>query len=108
MEVTEGLGLVSGSTVRARVFLRDIFAGLKNLLGGEVSTYTRMLEEAREQAVVRMIEAAEEKGADAIVCVRFSTSAIMKNAAEVVAYGTAVKLAKLEGAGGSASEAGPQ
>ena len=94
MEITEGLGLVSGSTVRARVFLRDIFAGFKNILGGEVSTYTRMLEEAREQAVVRMIEAAEEKGADAIVCMRFSTSAIMRNAAEVVAYGTAVKLKK--------------
>jgi len=94
MEVAEGLGLVSGSTVRARVFLRDIFAGFKNLLGGEVSTYTRMLEEAREQAIVRMIEAAEEKGADAVVCMRFTTSAIMKNAAEVVAYGTAVRLKK--------------
>lgn len=94
MEITEGLGLVAGSTVRARVFFRDIFAGLKNLVGGEVSTYTRMLEEAREQAIVRMIEEAEEKGADAVVCMRFSTSAIMKNAAEVVAYGTAVKLRK--------------
>ena len=92
MEVAETLGLVSGSTVRARFFLRDLFAGLKNVLGGEVSTYTRMLEDAREQAVVRMIEAAEEKGADGIVNVRFSTSSIMKNAAEVLAYGTAVKL----------------
>ena len=92
MEVTEGLGLVSGSTGRARVFFRDLFAGLKNIVGGEVATYTRMLEDAREQAVVRMIEAAEKKGADAVVGVRFSTSAIMKSAAEVMAYGTAVKL----------------
>ena len=107
MEVTEGLGLVSGSTVRARVFLRDIFAGLKNILGGEVSTYTRMLEEAREQAVVRMIEAAEEKGADAIVSMRFSTSAIMKNAAEVVAYGTAVKLKEAGGTSARAPRDGP-
>ena len=102
MEVTEGLGLVTGSTVRARVFFRDLFAGLKNLVGGEVSTYTRMLEEAREQAVVRMIEAAEERGADAVVGVRFSTSAIMRNAAEVMAYGTAVKLRAAGGPGGAA------
>ncbi len=92
-EVTETLGLVSGSTVRARFFLRDLLAGLKNIVGGEVSTYTRMLEDAREQAVVRMMEAAEEKGADAVIQVRFSTSSVMKNAAEVLAYGTAVKLA---------------
>ncbi len=92
MVVVETLGLVSGSTVRARFFLRDIFAGIKNVVGGEVSTYTRMLDDAREQAVVRMIEEAEAKGADAVINVRFSTSAIMKNAAEVLAYGTAVKL----------------
>ena len=92
MEVTEGLGLVSGSTVRARIFLSDILAGLKNLIGGEVVTYTRMLEEAREHAVVRMIEQAEKKGADAVVAIRFSTSTITKNAAEVMAYGTAVRL----------------
>lgn len=92
VEVAETLGLVSGSTVRARFFLRDALAGLKNLIGGEVTTYTRMLEDAREQAVVRMIEAAERKGADAVVNVRFSTSAIMRNAAEVLVYGTAVRL----------------
>lgn len=92
MEIAETLGLVCGNTVRARVFLRDIFANLKNLIGGEVRTYTRMLAEAREQALVRMIEQAEEKGADAVVSVRFVTSAVMRQAAEVLAYGTAVKL----------------
>ena len=96
MDVAETLGLVSGSTVRARFFLRDVLAGLKNILGGEVSTYTRMLDEAREQAVVRMIEEAEGKGADAVINVRFSTSSVMKSAAEVLAYGTAVKLRQPE------------
>ncbi len=92
MEVRETLGLVTGSTVRARFFLRDMFAGLKGMIGGEVGTYTKMLTDAREQAVVRMIEVAEAKGADAVVNVRFATSQIMVNAAEVVAYGTAVRL----------------
>jgi len=92
MEVAETLGLVCGNTVRARFFVRDFLAGLKNLVGGEVSTYTRMIAEAREQAIVRMIEQADEKGADAVIGVRFTTSAVMRSSAEVLAYGTAVKL----------------
>jgi len=100
-EVVETLGLVTGSTVRARFFLRDMLAGLKGLVGGEVGTYTRMLSDAREQATVRMIEAAEAKGADAVVNVRFASSQVMHNAAEIIAYGTAVRLE-------AAPERGPQ
>lgn len=100
-EATETLGVVSGSTVRARSFLRDVFAGIKGLVGGEVPGYTRMLDDAREEAVVRMIEEAERKGADAVVTVRFSTSAGLRRSAEVLAYGTAVKLRRAEeGPGG--------
>ena len=92
MRPTETLGVVTGNSVRSRFFLRDMLASLKNLIGGEVSTYTRMMAEARDHALVRMIEAAEKKGADAVVNVRFATSAIMRQAAEVLAYGTAVTL----------------
>ena len=95
-EVAETLGLVSGSTVRARFFVRDVFAGLKAFVGGEVTAYTKMLDDAREEAVVRMIDEAEQKGADAVVMVRFSTSAVMNRAAEILAYGTAVKLTPAE------------
>ncbi len=91
-EAAETLGLVSGSTVRARFFVRDVFAGLKAFVGGEVTGYTKMLDDAREEAVVRMIDQAEQKGADAVLMVRFSTSAVMNRAAEIFAYGTAVKL----------------
>jgi uncharacterized protein YbjQ (UPF0145 family) len=94
MEVTQTLGLVMGSTVRARFFVRDFLAGIKSMIGGEVATYTRMLVDAREQALVRMTEEAESKGADAVVNVRFATSAVMRQAAELLAYGTAVKLRK--------------
>jgi len=90
--ITTSLGLVRGSTVRARNFGRDIFAGFKNLIGGEISEYTKLLADSREQALQRMIKDAEQLGADAIVNVRFTTSAVMQGAAEILAYGTAVKL----------------
>jgi uncharacterized protein YbjQ (UPF0145 family) len=84
--------LVRGSTVRARNVGRDLFAGLKNLVGGEISEYTKLLADAREQAIERMLKDAERLGADAIVNVRFTTSQVMQGAAEMLAYGTAVKL----------------
>ena len=91
-EIAETLGTVRGSTVRARNLGRDVFAGLKNLVGGEISEYTRLLADAREQAISRMLADAERLGADAIVSVRFNTSQVMQGAAEMLAYGTAVKL----------------
>jgi uncharacterized protein YbjQ (UPF0145 family) len=91
-EVSETLGIARGSTVRARNIGRDIFAGLKNIVGGEISEYTKLLADAREQAIERMISDAERLGADAIVNVRFMTSAVMTGASEMLAYGTAVKL----------------
>ncbi len=91
-EVTETLGLVRGNTLRARHLGRDIAALLRSLVGGEITTYTKMLAEAREQALDRMVEQARQLGADAIVGVRFSTSYIMANVAEILAYGTAVRL----------------
>ncbi|MCF7740363.1 MAG: YbjQ family protein [Candidatus Marinimicrobia bacterium] len=91
-EITETLDLVRGNTIRARHVGKDIMAGLRNLVGGEVREYTKMMAEAREQAIDRMIEEAEELGADGIVCMRFVTSPVMQSAAELLAYGTAVKL----------------
>jgi uncharacterized protein YbjQ (UPF0145 family) len=91
-EITQSLGLVRGSTVRARNVGRDLFAGLKNLVGGEISEYTKLLADSREQAIERMLKDAERLGADAIVNVRFTTSQVMQGAAEMLAYGTAVKL----------------
>ncbi|MBI1184258.1 heavy metal-binding domain-containing protein [bacterium] len=91
-EVTEMLGVVRGSTVRARNIGRDIFASLKNIVGGEVSEYTKLMADSREEALYRMQQDAERLGADAIVNVRFTTSAIMQGMAEILAYGTAVKL----------------
>jgi len=91
--ITETLGLVRGSTIRARHIGRDVMAGLRNIVGGEVKDYTVMLAQAREEALQRMIERAEEMGAHAIVGTRFVTSMVMSGAAEMVAYGTAVKLA---------------
>ncbi len=90
-EIAETLGTVRGSTVRARNIGRDIFAGLKNIVGGEISEYTKLLADAREQAIKRMIDDAQRLGADAIVNVRFTTSQVMQGAAEMLAYGTAVK-----------------
>jgi uncharacterized protein YbjQ (UPF0145 family) len=86
------LGLVRGSTVRSRNIGSDIIAGLKNIIGGEIEEYTKLQAQSREQALQRMIDDAQKLGADAIVNVRFTTSMIMQNASEVLAYGTAVKL----------------
>ena len=91
-EITEMLGLVQGNTIRAKHVGRDIAAGLKNLVGGELTGYTELLTEARRQAIERMIAQAQELGADAVVNVRFTTSAVTQGAAELYAYGTAVRL----------------
>ena len=91
--ITDSLGLVRGSTIRARHVGRDIVAGLRTIVGGEIKEYTVMLAQAREEALERMIEQAEKMGADAIVGTRFVTSMVMSGAAEIVAYGTAVKVA---------------
>jgi len=93
-EITETLGLVKGNTIRARHVGKDILAGLRMIVGGEITEYTKMLAESREQALDRLIADAKEKGADGIVCVRFTTSTVMRGAAELLAYGTAVKLRK--------------
>ena len=90
-EITEIIGIARGSTVRARNIGRDIFAGLKNIVGGEIEEYTKLQAEAREQALQRMTEDAEKLNADAVVNVRIATSLIMQGASEVMAYGTAVK-----------------
>ncbi|MBN4052074.1 YbjQ family protein [Cytophagaceae bacterium AH-315-L13] len=92
-QIAESLGIARGSTVRARNIGRDIFAGLKNIVGGEISEYTKLLAEAREQAFERMIQDAERLGADAIVNVRITTSAVMQGSSEILAYGTAVRFA---------------
>lgn len=91
-EISETIGMVRGSTVRARNFGRDIFAGIKNIIGGEISEYTKLLADSREQAMQRMIQDAERVGADAVVNVRLTTSAVMQGSSEILAYGTAVKL----------------
>ncbi|HNY78613.1 MAG: YbjQ family protein [Sedimentisphaerales bacterium] len=88
--ITKHLGLVRGNTIRARHLGKDILAGLRNLVGGEIAEYTKLLGESREQAIDRMIEDAQKLGANAIVGVRFSTSEVMTHAAEILAYGTAV------------------
>ena len=89
-KVTKTIGLVRGSTIRARHVGKDIMAGLRSLVGGEIVDYTKMMAEAREQAIQRMVEDAEKKGANAIVGMRFTTSMIMSNASEILAYGTGV------------------
>jgi len=86
------LGLVRGNTIRARHLGKDIAAAFKNLAGGEITDYTKMMAESREQALDRMIEDAEALGADAIVSMRFTTSSVMQGAAEILVYGTAVTL----------------
>jgi uncharacterized protein YbjQ (UPF0145 family) len=91
-EVSETLGLVRGNTIRARHVGKDLMAGLRSLVGGEITEYTKMLGESREQALDRMIEEAQALGADGIVCIRFTTSAVLQGSAELLAYGTAVKL----------------
>jgi len=90
--ITKVLGLVRGNTIRARHIGRDIKAALKNLVGGEITDYTKMMAESREQALDRMVEEAEQLGADAVINVRFTTSMSMQSASEILAYGTAVKI----------------
>lgn len=87
----EMLGMVKGSTIQCKNIGRDIGASFKNLVGGEMKVYTEMMNEARDLAIQRMVEEAEGLGADAVVNIRFATSAIIQGAAEVIAYGTAVK-----------------
>jgi uncharacterized protein YbjQ (UPF0145 family) len=91
-EITEILGVSRGSPVRARNIGRDLFAGLKNIVGGEIEEYTKLQAESREQAIERMISDGVKQGADAIVNMRFMTSMITQGASEMLAYGTAVKL----------------
>ena len=86
--VTKTFGLVRGNTIRARHIGRDIAAGLRNIVGGEITDYTKMMAESREQAIDRMIEEAESLGAN--ICARFTTSMIMQSASEILCYGTAV------------------
>jgi len=90
--IIEVLGVVKGNTIRARWFGRDIAAGLKMIVGGEIKGYTKMIADAREEAVQRMVEEAKKQKADAVVNVRFTTSTVMQGAAEILVYGTAVKL----------------
>jgi uncharacterized protein YbjQ (UPF0145 family) len=92
--IVRSLGLVRGNTIRARNIGRDIVAVLRGLVGGEITDYTKMMAEAREQAFDRMIEEARDLGADAIVGVRVATSMVMTTAAEILVYGTAVELRK--------------
>lgn len=92
-KIIEHYGLVSGSTVRAKHAGRDVFAGIKNFFGGELKGYTELLEEARKEAVYRMVSQAKSMGANCIVNIRFSTSNVAPGAAEIYVYGTAVKTA---------------
>lgn len=91
-DVAAIIGTVKGNTVRTRFFGRDIMAALRNLVGGEVPEYTKLMAEAREQAIDRMMADAQQKGADAVISMRVTTSMIMGGSAELLAYGTAVRL----------------
>jgi uncharacterized protein YbjQ (UPF0145 family) len=91
-EVIEVLGLVRGSSVRTKHLGKDLIASLRNVAGGEIYEYTKMLAQAREQAIDRMVEEAQLLGADAVIAVRFQTSMVMKGAAEMLCYGTAVRI----------------
>ena len=91
-EITESLGLVRGSTIRAKHLGKDLLAGLRTIVGGEIKEYTEMLIESRNESVKRMQAEAERVGADAVINVRFVTSQVLAGAAELLAYGTAVKL----------------
>jgi uncharacterized protein YbjQ (UPF0145 family) len=90
--ITKTLGVVKGSTIRAKHIGKDIMAGFRNIAGGEITEYTKMMAEAREEATQRMVEDATNQGANAIIGMRFATSMVMQNAAEVLAYGTGVVL----------------
>ena len=89
-KIVKTIGWVKGNTIRARHLGRDIMAGFRGVVGGEITEYTKMMAEAREQAVQRMIEDAEKQGANAIVSMRFTTSMVMTSASEILAYGTGV------------------
>ncbi len=89
--IVEHYGLVQGSTIRAKHVGRDLMAGLKNIVGGELKGYTELMKEARQQASDRMVEQAQEMGADAIINIRFTTTSVSQGAAEMLAYGTAVR-----------------
>ncbi len=91
-EIAETLGVARGATIRSRHIGRDILAGLKSIVGGEIESYTKLMAESREQAIARMIEHAESLGADAVVSVRIMTSMVMATASEILVYGTAVRL----------------
>ncbi|MCK5830237.1 MAG: heavy metal-binding domain-containing protein [Methylococcales bacterium] len=91
-EISENLGVVAGNIVQSKHVGRDLMAGLKGIIGGEIIGYTEMLADARDKAIERMVDEAKKREADAIVNIRFTTSAIMTNASEMLAYGTAVKL----------------
>ena len=88
----EAIGLVKGTVVQSKNFGKDFMAGMKTLVGGEITSYTEMLVEARQIATKRMVDEANAMGADAVINIRFGSSAVMQGAAEVIAYGTAVKL----------------
>ena len=91
-EIERTLGLVRGNTVRTKNMGRDIFAGIKNIVGGEILSYTKLMSDSREQAIHRMVEDARKLGADAVIGVRLSTSLVMQGTSEMLAYGTAVRL----------------
>lgn len=91
-EVAEILGVVRGNTIRARNIGRDVLAGLRNIVGGEITEYTKLMAESREQAIDRMTERAQEMGADAVLSMRITTSMVMSQASEILVYGTAVRL----------------
>lgn len=95
-KITEVLGIVMGNIVKSKHIGRDIAAAFKTLAGGEIKGYTEMLTEARNNAIERMINEAEKLGADAIVSVRFASSTVMSGAAEMLAYGTAIKIQKID------------
>jgi uncharacterized protein YbjQ (UPF0145 family) len=89
-KIVKHLGLVKGNTIRARHIGRDIIAAFRNIVGGEITDYTKMMAESREQALDRMVEDAEKLGANAVIEMRFATSMVMQSASEILAYGTAV------------------
>jgi len=95
--IVQTIGLVRGNTIRARHLGHDLLAGLKNMVGGEISDYTKMIAECREEALDRMVEQARANGANAVVGVRFATSEMMEHAAELLAYGTAVVVEDVAG-----------
>ena len=93
-KIIKTIGIVKGNTIRARNIGKDIMAGLRSIVGGEIEEYTKVFAEAREQAIDRMVEDAKKQGAEAIVCMRLTTSTVMQGAAELLAYGTGVILDK--------------